>query len=436
MKLNDLKNTLMHIDLNNVEKHLTFLPEKYRKRKFTLPFAGLLLLLLLFIGFSSSNKESIATADVRRGEFLISVKSSGEIRAANSFTLTTPRVRYGQMQIIYLVPEGTVVKPGDVIIRFASTDVDKTISDKEAELSINKSDLDKFNADKALRLSELDGALRNAELSYEQAKLQVEKMKFEADVQRKEAEINLERNRISYDQAKRKVESQGVVDKSEERKFVLKVQQTQSDLNRAKQDKEQYTLKATLGGLAVYENNWSTGRKIAVGDSPWGGMALVSLPDLSKMQSVTNVNEVDVSKVKKDQKVKIKLDAFPEKEFAGVVSSVGTIGQQRDQSNTKTFEIIVDIDGTDPVLKPGMTTSNEIVMSSIPDTLYVPIEAVFEKDGKTVVYRGSRAQEVTLGVKNSNFVIVSGGLHAGEKIALRDPNSAAQTNQPTQEKKL
>ena len=364
------------------------------------------------------------------------MKSSGEIRAANSFTLTTPRVRYGQMQIIYLVPEGTVVKPGDVIIRFASTDVDKTISDKEAELSINKSDLDKFNADKALRLSELDGALRNAELSYEQAKLQVEKMKFEADVQRKEAEINLERNRISYDQAKRKVESQGVVDKSEERKFVLKVQQTQSDLNRAKQDKEQYTLKATLGGLAVYENNWSTGRKIAVGDSPWGGMALVSLPDLSKMQSVTNVNEVDVSKVKKDQKVKIKLDAFPEKEFAGVVSSVGTIGQQRDQSNTKTFEIIVDIDGTDPVLKPGMTTSNEIVMSSIPDTLYVPIEAVFEKDGKTVVYRGSRAQEVTLGVKNSNFVIVSGGLHAGEKIALRDPNSAAQTNQPTQEKKL
>jgi HlyD family secretion protein len=436
MKFNDLKNTLKSVDLNNVEKHLKFLPEKYRKRKFTLPFAGLLVLLRLFIGFSSSNKESVATADVRRGEFLISVKSSGEIRAANSFTLTTPRVRYGQMQIIYLVPEGTVVKPGDVIIRFASTDVDKTIADKEAELSINKSDLDKFNADKALRLSELDGGLRNAELSYEQAKLQVEKMKFEADMQRKEAEINLERNRISYEQAKRKVESQGVVDKSEERKLVLKVQQIQNDLNRAKQDKEQYTLKATLGGLAVYENNWSTGRKIAVGDSPWGGMALVSLPDLSKMQSLTNVNEVDVSKVKKDQKVKIKLDAFPEKEFAGVVSSVGTIGQQRDQSNTKTFEIIVDIDGTDPVLKPGMTTSNEVVMSSIPDTLYVPIEAVFEKDGKTVVYKGSRAQEVTLGVKNSNFVIVSGGLHAGDKIALRDPNIAAQTNQPTQEKKL
>lgn len=424
-------------DRGNFMTYLDRIPDKYRKKKFTIPFAGVIALLLLIIGFSSSDRESVATADVRRGEFLISVKSSGEIRATNSFTLTTPRVRYGQMQIIYLVPEGTTVKPGDVIIRFATTDVDKTISDKEAELSINQSDLDKFKADKELRLADLEGGLRNAELSYEQAKLQVEKMKFEADVQRKETEINLERNRIAFEQAKRKVESQVVVDKSEERKLTLKVQQTQNDLNRAKADKEQYTLKATMGGLAVYENNWSTGRKIAVGDSPWGGMALVSLPDLSKMQSVTNVNEVDVSKAKKGQTVKIKLDAFPDRQFNGAVASVGTIGQQRDQSNTKTFEVVVDIDGTDPILKPGMTTSNEIVMSSIPDTLFVPIEAVFEKDGKTIVYKNSRAQEVTLGAKNGNFVVVSGGLQVGDKIALRDPTLATSQASPAgQEKKL
>lgn len=421
----------------NIMKLLDFLPGKFKNKKIAIPLAGIFLLVLLFVAFSASNKESIASADVHRGEFLISIKSSGEIRAANSLTLTTPRLRYGQLQIIYLVPEGTTVKKGDVIVRFATTDVDKIIADKESELSINKSDLDKFKADKALRLSELDGELRNAGLSYEQGKLQVEKMKFEAEVQRKEAEINLERNRIADEQAKRKVESQGLVDKSEERKLTLKVEQTQNDLNRAKLDKEQYTLKSTLAGLAVYENNWSTGRKISVGDSPWGGMSLVSLPDLSKMQSLTNVNEVDVSKIKQGQKVKIKLDAFPDKEFEGSVASVGTIGQQKDQSsNTKTFEVIVDIQGTDPVLKPGMTTSNEVIMSSIPDTLYVPIEAVFEKNGKTIVYKNSRAQEITLGAKNSNFVIVAGGLRAGDKVALRDPDATvSQSAQSPQGKK-
>jgi len=359
------------------------------------------------------------------------VKSSGEIRATNSFTLTTPRVRYGQMQIVYLIPEGTTVKPGEVVVRFATTDVDKTISDKEAELSINQSDYDKYKADKELRDSQSEGDLRNAELAYEQAKLQVEKMKYEAEVQRKEAEISLERSSIALDQAKRKIASQAIVDKSEARKYLLKVQQTESDLKRAKLDKEQYTLKATLGGLVVYENNWSTGRKVAVGDSPWGGMSLVSLPDLSAMQSVTNVNEVDVSKVKKGQRVKIKLDAFPDREFKGTVGSVGTIGQQRDQSTTKTFEVVVDIEGTDPVLKPGMTTSNEVIMSTIADVLYLPIEAVFQKDGKPVVYKNARAQEVTLGAKNSNYVVVSGGINAGDRVSLADPSlPATQASQP------
>ncbi len=396
-----------------------------RNKKITFPLLGGVALLIIYIILSAANKEAIASADVRRGEFLVSIKTSGEIRATNSFTITTPRLRYGQMQIIFLIPEGTTVKPGDVIVRFATTEVDKMISDKQAELSINESDLQKFRADKALRSSELEGSLRNAELQYEQAKLQIEKMKFEAELQRKETEIGLERDRIAYEQAKRKIESQRLVDKSEEKKLTLKIQQIAGDLKRAKEDKELFTVKATLGGLAVYENNWNTGRKVAVGDQPWGGMPLVSLPDLSKMQSMTNVSEVEVSKVKQGQKVKVKLDAFTEKEFAGAVASVATIGQQRDQSNLKTFEVVVDIEGTDPVLKPGMTTSNEIIMSSIPDTLFVPIEAVFEKDGKTVVYRTSgasaRPQEVTLGAKNSNFVIVNSGLQPGDKVALRDP---------------
>jgi len=411
--------------LEDVHTLLNRIPLRYRNRKFYLSAAGGVIAIIIMIALSASNHEAIATVDVKRGEFLISFKSSGEIRAANSFTLTTPRVRYGQMQIIYLVPEGTTVKSGDVVVRFATTEVDKTISDKQAELSINQSDYDKFKADKALQDAQLDGDLRNAELAYEQAKLQVEKMKFEAEMQRKETEINLEKSKISWEQAKRKIESQAVVDKSEERKYLLKVQQTESDLKHAKEDKEQYTMKAALGGLVVYETNWSTGRKIAVGDSPWGGMPLVSLPDLSKMQSITNVNEVDVSKVKKSQRVRIKLDAFPEREFRGNVVSVGTIGQQHDQSSTKTFEVVVDIDGTDPVLKPGMTTSNEVIMSSIPDTLFLPIEAVFQKDGKTVVYRNSKPQEVTLGAKNSNYVVVAGGIRAGDKVSLTDPTVAA-----------
>ena len=172
--------------------------------------------------------------------------------------------------------------------------------------------------------------------------------------------------------------------------------------------------------------NWRTGRKVAISDQIWSGMSIISLPDLSRMQVSGNVNEVDVSKVKKGQKVKIRLDAFPDREFHGTVSSVGTIGQQADRSSTiKTFEVVVDIQETDPILKPGMTTSLEIIVETIPYAVFVPMESVFSKNGKTVVFRmdGSSARElpVETGVRNSNYVTVLKGLSGGEKVALRDP---------------
>jgi RND family efflux transporter MFP subunit len=406
-------------------------------KRYSIPIGAGLVILALVVMFSGGGGEPLPTADVKRGDFLVSIKTSGEIRAANSFTLTTPRLTWGQMQINFLLPEGTTVKKNDVIVRFATTTIDKTIQDKESELNILRSELAKFRADNVVRISDLEGNLQTMELTYEQAKLQVEKMKFEAEVQRKETEINLQKNRIAYEQAKQKIKSQKVAERSEEQKQLLKIQQTLNDLNRAKQEKEQYTLKASMDGLVVYETNWQTGRKVSVGDSPWPGMSIVSLPDLSAMQSVCQINEVDISKVKTNQNARVKLDAFPDREFEGMVKSVGTIGQQNDRSSTiKTFEVVIDIKGTDPVLKPGMTTSNEVVMATLADTIYVPLEAVFEKDGKPIVYKmfGSspRPLEVGTGTKNSNYIVVSSGLQGGDKVALRDPTLKATDGGPQQ----
>ncbi|MGE5314276.1 MAG: efflux RND transporter periplasmic adaptor subunit [Acidobacteriota bacterium] len=400
--------------------------QRFRQKKFIIPGLGGIMLLAVMIIYAVPDASSIASTVAKKGDFIVSISVSGEIRAANSVTLTTPRTRVGQLQIVYLVPEGSTIKEGDTVVRFATTDVDKQISDKENELSIARSDYEKMLADQAYRNSDQDASLTNAELTYEQAKLQVEKMKFESDVARKEADISLTKSRLAMEQTKKKIATQVIVDKSEKSKFVLRINQIESDIARAKAEKELYTMKAPIPGLVVYEINWNTGRKISVGNTPWPGMALVSLPDLSKMQVVTNINEVDISKVRKGQKVKIALDAFPDKQFAGMVEEVGTIGQQKTQGSTlKTFEVVIGIQGTDPILKPGMTTGNEIIIETIPNALSIPIESVFEKDGHTVVYsmNGMRPQmqQVTVGVKNSNNVIIKDGIREGDKVALRDP---------------
>ena len=116
-------------------------------------------------------------------------------------------------------------------------------------------------------------------------------------------------------------------------------------------------------------------RKIGSTINPWDNV-VATLPDMSSMISKTYVNEIDVSKVKSGQKVEIMVDAFPEKSYTGVVSSVANIGEQLPNADAKVFEVLIKVDGSDPILRPSMTTGNKIITKTISDVIYIPLESV------------------------------------------------------------
>jgi HlyD family secretion protein len=166
--------------------------------------------------------------------------------------------------------------------------------------------------------------------------------------------------------------------------------------------------------------------KPQVGDTPWPGQDLMELPDLSTMLLKTQVSEVDGDKVKNDQVTYVTLDAFPDTVFRGKVTRVGTIAKKKDyQSDINVFEVEVTLDGADPRLKPGMSAKGEIIAEEIPNSIWLPIESVFEKDGKTVVYvtGGGRPQkkEVRVGKRNDTSIIIKEGLKGDELVCLQDP---------------
>ncbi len=252
-------------------------------------------------------------------------------------------------------------------------------------------------------------------------------MKFEAEIKQQQAKLEHEKNKLSLMKAKQDLESQKIIQKSELNKMDIQVLQDKANLEKAKKDLDALTLRAPKEGLVVYGNNWSTGRKMTIGDTPWPGMPLVSLPDLSSMQSLTFVNEVDVSRVRKGQNVIVKLDAFQDSTFTGVISSVASLGRDKDRnSNIKVFEVEVDFKSQSPILKPGMTTSNKIIIDQIPNVIYVPQECVFDEGGKKIVYlkngSGFDEKEVETGEKSENYVVISRGLRSGDEVALIDPN--------------
>lgn len=390
----------------------------------TLIFA--LVVLIVINAFFSTADSNVPTYKIVRNNFLVSVTESGELRATNSISISSPRIR-GNLKIVYLVPEGTYVNAGDTVVRFDPTEAITNLKDAEAKLEIALSDKEKLIANQKSGMTRLDSDLKSAGLSFELSKLNVEQMKFEATVKQQESQLNHQRNELSYLKAKQDLESQKIIDQSEMNKTDIEVQQKRSDLERAKRDLEMLTLTAPTEGLVVYEVNWSTGRKVAIGDTPWSGMTLVSLPDLSTMESLTYVNEVDVSRVKKGLPVIVKLDAFQDSSFNAEISSVASLGKTKDNnSNIKVFEISVQIKSQSEILKPGMTTSNKIVISEIPKVIFVPQEAVFEKDGKKIVYvkngSGFDEQVVEVGEKSENYIVIIKGLDVDEEIALRDPS--------------
>jgi HlyD family secretion protein len=145
------------------------------------------------------------------------------------------------------------------------------------------------------------------------------------------------------------------------------------------------------------------------------------------MLSKTYINEVDVRKIKAGQKVDIGLDAFPEKKIQGTVIRVANVGEQSPNSDSKVFEATIEIEGTDPLLRPSMTTSNRVYVNEFDSALFVPLESLHSKDDSIAfVYKRSGLkvvkQEVQVGEANSNEAIINMGLTEEDKVYLSIPS--------------
>ena len=374
------------------------------------------------------------TATAKRGRFDVIVVETGELQAEHSRSVTAPVMASGgrmQLAIQFLAPEGTRVDSGALLISFDPADQFKTISDKDNDLKSAQADLDKLQAQQKSDKEDAQMAYENAQLGYQLAKLSDDDMKFESEAQQRESKLTLKKAELAYKQAEDNLKGKSLVRKSDLATLNLKIAQIQSALDRAKSDAERLTVHAPAAGLIVYQRTWSTGKKFVRGDQCWAGQPVMILPDLSQMQAVLEVNEVDISNVKADQPVEVRLDAFPDRKFTGKVMNVASIGNAKETNpSVKVFEVLVNIDQADSILRPGMTVSARIQVSTIPNVVSVPIEAVFDDGGKPVVYvdQGSSFEKraVTLGAKNDNFIIVTKGIKEGEKVSLTDPNATAE----------
>jgi HlyD family secretion protein len=209
-----------------------------------------------------------------------------------------------------------------------------------------------------------------------------------------------------------------------------RIQEASSKLSLARQQLARTEVRADVPGIVVYRDVFfgSEQRKPQVGDQVWANQPLLILPDISRMVVETRVRETDIHKVEKNQAVAIHVPAYPDLRLTGQVSLVGTLAQEeKERRGAKFFQVTVLVNESEPRLRPGMSARVEVQVEERARALFAPLEAVFEKDGRSICYvleRGTlRPREVVLGPSNQDFVVVEKGLRKGDRVALRDPGA-------------
>ncbi|MBM3308140.1 MAG: efflux RND transporter periplasmic adaptor subunit [Candidatus Eisenbacteria bacterium] len=155
------------------------------------------------------------------------------------------------------------------------------------------------------------------------------------------------------------------------------------------------------------------------------GSTLMAIANLSAMQIRAGVNEVDAGKIRNGQAVAIDVDAYPDVEYHGVITHIAPAA--RSAEGVKIFDIEIDVTDSDERLRPGMTANIEIRGDHREGVLTVPVEAVFRKQGRHVVYvfdgsgNAPVEREIRTGISTIDLVEVVSGLSEGEEVALYDP---------------
>jgi len=394
--------------------------------------AAVAIIALIVINKVTSGKDiSNLYAEAKRGQFDIVVTTTGELQAEQSIDIVGPtfaqsrNIRAMDIKITDLVPEGTEIKAGDYVATLDRTSFDNSLKDELEKLATYETNLEVKILDTAVTLSNLRDNIKNLGISVEEAEITLQQSKYEPPTTIRQAEIALDKSKRTLDQAIRgyslkteqaKAEMRNIKnDLSDQRKKVGEIQEVLS----------KFVITSPSSGMVIYKRDRSgSKRKIGSSISPWDNV-VATLPDLSKMISKTYVNEIDVSKVKPDQKVEIVVDAFPDKKYTGSVLSVANIGEQLPNADAKVFEVVIRLDGSDPILRPSMTTGNKIVTQTINDVIYVPLESVQAgADSIPFVYmKNGTKQVVILGESNENNVIVEKGLAEGTTIYLNTPEN-------------
>lgn len=293
----------------------------------------------------------------------IKISAPAELVSLQQISITPPNVRrMWEYKIEYIARENTLVKEGDLLIKFDAqrlrndmvtrrSDLDAAIKEAEQKKLENEARLEELNLDLAEAKKNMDIAKRKVEIT------DVSRSEIERKKQQAEFKITTELHK----QAIQRVTQHKVAMQINQQVQNAKISKAQSLVDELTESMEKLQVKAPKEGMVVLIPNGDDD-KPAIGDTVFMGSRLISLPALDKIAVKVEFDESYTPDVILGDAVRVTLDAFPEKPFTGTISELGQTYRTKSANNQKmVFDAWVTLQQLDlNIMRPGMKATVEL----------------------------------------------------------------------------
>lgn len=419
-------------------------------------------------GSASPTTSQIKTHTIRRGDLIVSITEKGTLESSKNTEIKCQirggyGGRGGHSLVTYVIPSGSMVKRGDLLVKLDSKVIEETISlgktdtnnakaalaRAEVDFTIAKNAIDTYlNGHLVSQKQALQNRLDLAERNVERAedglretqklfgrgyvnRLEVEATEFAVRRAKLQRDLNLTEidvlERLTQKMRLETLNGQLTATEARLKGRQAGVELEQGRLDLALEEYENCNITAPRDGLVIYPSTaqWKDSPDIAEGVSVRNNQILLLMPDLREMRLTVGIHESIVDRVKANMVAKV---TTPNQTFDTSVTSIGQVAAPEDwwSGDVVEYDAIIDLP-VDDDLRPGMSADVEIVIAQHSNVLTIPAAAVVEtKHGAFCWVKtdaGTSRRKLTLGDSNDEFLVVEKGLDEGNKVVL-DPLSS------------
>jgi HlyD family secretion protein len=326
------------------------------------------------LAFKKTVGPTVTAEAVAKRDLEAVVSASGKIRAKKQVNISADRM--GRV-VRLAVAEGDRVKSGQFLLQIDPRSLRTVVQRGEANLEGQKT-----------RLQQARVAVESAQVSLKQAQ---DALKRQQD---------LWKDKLTTREALEQAQNQAAIQEAALKNALSNIatqeqmiRGNEADLENARHDLSLVTIESPFDGIVV-RRNIEEGETAVMGTMNQPGTVLLTIADMSVIEAEIEVDETDIPTVQLGQKVKVTIDAIPDKTFPATVTEVGNSPIQATATSgarqATNFKVVVTLDGQIPEVRPGFTCTADITTATRKQVVSVPIQALtvremtFDAAGKIV----------------------------------------------------